>query len=52
MPGEEWAALGAGPEVTERASEKWFAAEDGLRTIQALLKNWVDSKISDRDPIE
>jgi len=31
--------------------EKWFAAEDGLRTVHALLKSTAESSLGDRDRI-
>jgi hypothetical protein len=31
--------------------EKWFTAEEGLRTVHALLKSTAESSLSDRDRI-
>jgi hypothetical protein len=49
---EEFAAIGASPDVRARASEPWFAAEDDLRTIEALFENLADASVNDRDCLE
>jgi len=41
MLGEEAGSLG------NNIEEKWFAAEEGLRTVNALLGNLKDSKLGD-----
>ena len=36
----------------KKTEEKWFAADDGLRTVNALLQNLSSSKLGDTAPIE
>jgi hypothetical protein len=49
---EELASLAGENEASLNVVEKWFAAEDGLRTLNALLQNLAESDLGDKTRLE